>query len=46
MEEESLRRAMKLIKGEGEEKGDEGRCEVRENAKSDMALLDLGAGTA
>ncbi len=40
MEEELLRRAMKLIKGEGEEKGEEGRCEVRENAKSDVDLLD------
>ena len=40
MNEESLRRTMQLIKGEGEEKGAEERCEVRENAKSDVELLD------
>jgi hypothetical protein len=40
MEEASLQRAMKLIKGEGEEKSHEGRCEVSERGKSDVELLD------
>ena len=40
MDEESLQRAMKFIRGEGEEKGAEGRCEVKEEGKSDVELLD------
>lgn len=40
MDEELLQRVMNLIKGEGEEKGTEGRCEVREDEKSDVELLD------
>jgi S1-C subfamily serine protease len=40
MDEEGLQRAMKLISGEGEEKGAEGRCEVKEEEKPDVELLD------
>jgi S1-C subfamily serine protease len=40
MDEELLQRVMKLIKGEGEEKSIEGRCEVAENEKPDVELLD------
>jgi len=31
---------MKLIRGEGEEKGAEGRCEVKEDERPDVELLD------
>ncbi len=40
MNEEVLKRVMKFIKGEGEEKSVEGRCEVKENEKPDVELLD------
>jgi S1-C subfamily serine protease len=40
MDEELLQRVMKLIKGEGEEKSTEGRCEVKETDKPDVELLD------
>ncbi len=41
MDEERLQHLMKLIKGDGEVKSVEGRCEVKENDKSDVELLDV-----
>ncbi len=40
MDEELRQNAIKLIKGEGEEKGLEGRCEIKETEKTDVELLD------
>ncbi len=40
MDEESLKRAIGLIKGEAEAKNAENRCEVKENEKPDVELLD------
>ena len=40
MNEGLLQDVLKLIKGEGESKNIEGRCEVRENEKTDVDLLD------
>lgn len=40
MDEEILQSLIKLIKGEGEEKNIEGRCEVKETEKTDVELLD------
>src|SRR5208337_2880487 len=40
MDEERLQHLMKLIQGDGVEKSAEGRCEVKEDEKSDVELLD------
>ena len=40
MNEELLQNVLNLIKGDGESKNTEGRCEVRENEKTDVDLLD------
>jgi S1-C subfamily serine protease len=40
MDEESLQRVMKLVKGEGEVKGEEHRCRIKENEKPAVELLD------
>jgi S1-C subfamily serine protease len=40
MDEKSLQRAIKLVKGEGEEKGEESRCRIKESEKPDVELLD------
>ncbi len=40
MHEEPLQNAIKLIKGEGGDKDLNGRCEVREDEKTDVELLD------
>ncbi len=40
MDEELRKNAIKLIKGEGDEKSIESRCEVKETEKTDVELLD------
>ena len=40
MDEEFLQRAMKFVRGEGDDKSLEGLCEVKEDEKPDVELLD------